>query len=109
MWDNPSTTGQSLLVSHLIFRSYNYLYSEEEMLGSKDSILCEEYEEAFSDFKYSFIMKLFLRFLLTNDSDERPDFLTAKKVFDKLFMHSHDTISDLSDVLEATIKLDTCS
>lgn len=79
------------------------------MLGMKDLILNEEYENAFSDVKYSFLMKLYLRFLLTNDSDERPDFIMAKRVFDKLFMHSSETVADLNETLEASIKLDTCS
>lgn len=53
-------------------------YREEDLLGVKDLILNSEYEEAFSDVKYSFTIKAFLRWLLENDSDKRPDLITAK-------------------------------
>lgn len=53
-------------------------YKEEDLLSVKDLILNGQYEEAFSDVKFSFPVKLYLRFLLENDSDQRPDFIMAK-------------------------------
>lgn len=76
------------------------------MLGVKDCILNGQYEEALSDVKYSFLVKLYLRFLLANDSDERPDFIMAKRVFNQIFMSLSDT-SELNDTLEATLNLDS--
>lgn len=83
-------------------------FREEEMLGVKDCILNGQYEEALSDVKYSFLVKLYLRFLLANDSDERPDFIMAKRVFNQIFMSLSDT-SELNDTLEATLNLDSCN
>ena len=53
-------------------------YREEDMLGVKDLILNKQYEEAFSDVKYSFITKVFLRYLLEIESDKRPDLIMTK-------------------------------
>jgi hypothetical protein len=61
-------------------------YSEEDMLSVRDFILNNQYCQAFSDIKYSFMLKLYLRFLLANDSDERPDFIMAKRVFEQIFL-----------------------
>lgn len=82
------------------------LYKEEDMLDSKDFIINNQYEEAFKDVQYSFLIKLFLRYLLSNDSDERPDFILAKTVFNQMFFTSSENSGDLSEVLEGTINLD---
>ena len=85
-------------------------YREEDLLGVKDLILNKQYEEAFADIKYSFMIKAFLRWLLENDSEQRPDLITAKKIFNQLFM-LQDFNYDMNDILENSIKLDrwTCS
>lgn len=77
-------------------------------MGVKDLILNNQYKQALDDIKYSFLIKLFLRFLLANDSDERPDFITAKKIFDRMFLAHPDVVAELNETLESTTDLDNC-
>jgi hypothetical protein len=77
------------------------------MLSVKELILNENYSMALKDVKYSFLIKLFLRFWLANNSDERPDFITAKKVFTQMFCNNSESVSELNETLEATINLNT--
>lgn len=83
------------------------LHREEEMMGVRDSIVHDQYSEAFADIKHSFMLKLYLRFLLTNDSDERPDFVMAKRVFDQIFLNSKNYYMNLKDDLESQMNIDT--
>lgn len=82
------------------------LYKEEDMMSVRDYVLNNQYSEAFSDIKFSFLLKLYLRYLLANDSDERPDFVMAKKVFDQMFLASKEISSQISDTLEGTMDID---
>ena len=77
-------------------------------MGVKDLITNEQYKEALNDIKYSFMFKVFLKTLLVNDSDERPDFILAKKIFDKIFMTQPENAAELNEILESAVDLDTC-
>jgi hypothetical protein len=77
-------------------------------MGIKDLIVNNQYTEALCDIKYSFLIKLFLRFLLANDADERPDFIVAKKIFDQMFLGHPDVVAELNETLESTVDLDNC-
>ena len=70
-------------------------------------IINEQYYEALKDLKYSFLVKLFIKILLVNDSDERPDFIMAKKIFDQFFFTYPEGVSEISDAIQDKINLNT--
>lgn len=79
---------------------------EEELMGIRDLIANEQYSEVFSDVEYSFLVKVYLRILLTNNSDERPDFLQARKLYDQLFQNPPEVAAELNETLELSVDLD---
>lgn len=75
-------------------------------MGIRELIANEQYKEALDDLEYSFLVKVYLRILLCNNSDERPDFIQAKKLYNQLFLNSPEATEELNETLELSIDLD---